>query len=157
MFERHGLKVQMCQFHMLRIATRYLTRKPILEPNIELREIVLTLPHVGKSSFEQMFYGWKLRNGTWLAERYVAESGKTEFSHPRTRTLARGISCFLPYLFTYKFYPELKIPRTNNKIEGVHSALKEKLSVHRGAKKSLKTKIVFSFLSGRTEVKIHTF
>jgi len=36
-------------------------------------------------------------------------------------------------------------------------ALKEKLSVHRGAKKSLKTKIVFSFLSGRTEVKIHTF
>lgn len=152
MFERYGLKVQMCQFHMLRIATCYLTRKPVLEPNIELRNIVLSLPHTNYKTFEQAFYHWKLRNNIWLMEKIKNESGKWEYSHRKTRTLSRGIEVFLPYLFTYEQLPELNMPKTNNLIEGIHSVLKSKLNTHRGAKKSLKTKIVFSFLSGRTGV-----
>lgn len=152
MFERYGLKVQMCQFHMLRIATCYLTRKPVLEPNIELRNIVLSLPHTNHEMFEQVFYHWKIRNNVWLMEKVKDKSGKWEYSHRKTRTLSRGIEVFLPYLFTYEQLPELNIPKTNNLIEGIHSALKSKLNTHRGAKKSLKTKIVFSFFSGRTGV-----
>ena len=74
------------------------------------------------------------------------------YTHRKTRTLIKGIAVLLPYLFTFEQYPEFNIPKTNNLIEGVHSALKNKLNIHRGATKSLKTKIVFSFLSGRTGV-----
>ena len=152
MFERYGLKVQMCQFHMLRIANVYLTRKPVLDPNIELRKIALFLSKVNKDKFENMFYAWKLKNELWLREVHKNEEGKLEYSHQKTRTLVKSFLIFMPYLFTFEAYPELKIPNTNNLIEGVHSALKAKLNVHRGAKKELKIKIVFSFLSGRTEV-----
>lgn len=156
MFKGYGLHVQMCQFHMIRIMTRYLTRTPVLDQNKELRWIVSAITKVSRQRFEDSFYRWKLRNELWLLERYKNDEGKYEYSHQKTRTLVKGIILLLPYLYTFEEYPELKIPRTNNKIEGVHSALKSKLNIHRGAKKSLKTKIVFSFLSGRTGVAIHT-
>ena len=152
MFERHGLKVQMCQFHMIRIMTAYLTRKPILDENKELRQIISAITRTDRKHFESWFYAWKLKNELWLQEKHKNDEGKYEYSHQKTRSLVRGIVLLMPYLFTYEEYPELKIPNTNNLIEGVHSALKSKLNIHRGAKKSLKTKIVFSFLSGRTGV-----
>ena len=152
MFRDNGLVVQMCQFHMIRIMTKYLTKKPSLEQNMDLRRIVLSLPHVNREQFERMFYSWDVRNAIWLTERYWSENGKYEYSHQKTKSLVRSIKILIPYLFTFEYYPELKIPNTNNLIEGVHSALKSKLNIHRGAKKSLKTKIVFSFLSGRTGV-----
>ena len=152
MFERYGLKVQMCQFHMIRIMTAYLTRKPILEENRELRYIVSNITKTNRIHFENWFYSLKLKNELWLQEKHRNDEGKYEYSHQKTRSLVRGLVILMPYLFTYEDYPELKIPNTNNLIEGVHSALKSKLNAHRGAKKSLKTKIVFSFLSERTGV-----
>ena len=142
----------MCQFHMVRIMTTYLTRKPILEENRELRRIVSNITRSDKKHFEDRFYTWKLKNEFWLQEKHRNEDGKYEYSHQKTRSLTRGIVLLLPYLFTFEEHPELNISRTNNKLEGVHSALKSKLNIHRGAKKELKTKIVFSFLSGRTGV-----
>lgn len=152
MFTRYGLYVQMCQFHMIRIMTAYLTRKPILDENKELRQIISAITRTDKEHFENWFYAWKLKNELWLQEKHKNDEGKYEYSHQKTRSLVRGIVLLMPYLFIYEDYPELKIPNTNNLIEGVHSALKSKLNIHRGAKKSLKTKIVFSFLSGRTGV-----
>lgn len=152
MLERYGIKVQMCQFHMLRIATCYLTRKPVLTPNIALRNIVLSLSHTKQATFERAFYLWKFQHANWLAERSYNENGRLEYTHRKTRTLTKGMTVLLPYLFTFEQYPEFNIPKTNNLIEGVHSALKNKLNIHRGATKSLKTKIVFNFLSGRMGV-----
>ena len=152
MLENAGLKVQLCQFHMLRTMTQYLTRKPILDPNKELRSISLTLTKVTRKDFEDMFYRWKIRYEFWLCERRIDDRGKTVYSHQNTRALVHSYITFMPYLFTYLDYKELQIPNTNNLIEGVHSALKQKLNAHRGATKHLKTKIVYSFLSGRTEV-----
>ena len=151
MLEREGLKVQICQFHMLRAANQYLTRHPVLEPNKELRNISLVLAKTNKKTFESMFYHWKLRHEDWLQERHADDRGNVAYSHQNTRTLTRGYIVFMPYLFTYQDYPELNIPNTNNLIEGVHSALKQKLNVHRGSTKYLKTKIVRSFLSERTD------
>ena len=156
MFKNRGLYVQMCQFHMISIMTKYLTRNPVLEQNKELRNIVKWLPRTNKKQFEGMFYSWKLKNELWLRERHENEEGKLEFSHQKTRSLVRSLCVLIPFLFTYELHPELTIPKTNNKIEGVHSALKCKLNTHRGAKKAVKIKIAFNFLSGRTEVKKHT-
>ena len=68
MFENYGLKVQFYQFHMQKLATKYLTKNPVLLPNKELRATALMLTRVNKAQFEQIFYGWIWRHGIWLEE-----------------------------------------------------------------------------------------
>ena len=152
MLEEYGIKVQFCQFHQLKIITQCLTRKPVLLPNIELRNIALTLAHIDKKSFVSMVYGWKLRNEIWLQERSRTEDGKWEYTHRLTRRAINSLIMNLPYLFTYQESLELNIPNTNNQIEGLHSELKRRLNNHRGLKKNQKIQFARIFFSGRTEV-----
>ena len=151
MLEEYGIKVQFCQFHQLKIVTQCITRKPILLPNIELRNISLALTHVNKETFEAMVYGWKLRNEIWLREKSRTEDGKWGYTHRLTRRAINSLITNLPYLFTYQEYSELNVPNTNNKIEGLHSELKRRLNNHRGLKKAQKIQFARIFFSGRTE------
>lgn len=152
MLEDYEIKIQFCQFHQLKIVTQCLTRKPVLPPNIELRHIALTLAHTNKESFTTMVYGWKLRNEIWLQEKSRTEDGKWGYTHRLTRRAINSLITNLPYLFTYQEFPEVKIPNTNNKIEGLHSELKRRLNNHRGLKKAQKIQFARIFFSGRTEV-----
>ena len=152
MLEKYGIKVQFCQFHQLKIITQCLTRKPILPPNIQLRSIALTLSHSDRERFATMVYGWKLRYEVWLREKNYTENGKWGYVHKMTRRAIGSVISNLPYLFTYKEYPELNIPNTNNKIEGLHSELKRRLNNHRGLKKAQKIRFARIFFSDRTEV-----
>ena len=152
MLEEYGIKVQFCQFHQLKIVTQCITRKPVLLPNIELRNISLSLSRVDRDIFETMVYSWKLRNETWLQEKSRAEDGKWGYTHRLTRRAINSLITNLPYLFTYQEYPELEIPNTNNKIEGLHSELKRRLNNHRGLKKAQKIQFARIFFSGRTGV-----
>ena len=146
MLEEHDIKVQFCQFHQLKIITQCLTRKPVLLPNIELRNIALTLAHIDKKSFVSMVYGWKLRNEIWLQERSRTEDGKCGYTHRLTRRAINSLIMNLPYLFTYQESLELNIPNTNNQIEGLHSELKRRLNDHRGLKKNQKNSVRTNFL-----------
>jgi len=152
MLEDYGIKVQFCQFHQLKIVTQCITRKPVLLPNIELRNISLSLSRVDRDIFETMVYSWKLRNEVWLQEKSRTEDGKWGYTHRLTRRAINSLITNLPYLFTYQEYPELEIPNTNNKIEGLHSELKRRLNNHRGLKKAQKIQFARIFFSGRTEV-----
>lgn len=152
MLESHGIKVQFCQFHQLKIITQCLTRKPVLLPNIELRNIVLSLTHTNRETFTAMTYGWKLRNEVWLQEKSRTEDGKWGYTHRLTRRAVNSLITNLPYLFTYQEYPELDIPNTNNGIEGLHSELKRRLNNHRGFRKAQKIQFARIFFSGRTGV-----
>ena len=152
MLEDYGIKVQFCQFHQLKIVTQCITRKPVLLPNIELRNISLSLSSVDRDIFETMVYSWKLRNEIWLQEKSRTEDGKWGYTHRLTRRAINSLITNLPYLFTYQEYPELEIPNTNNKIEGLHSELKRRLNNHRGLKKTQKIQFARIFFSGRTEV-----
>ena len=152
MLEEYGIKVQFCQFHQLKIITQCLTRKPVLPPNIELRNVALTLTHTNRENFTAMVYGWKLRNEVWLQEKSYTEEGKWGYTHRLTRRAINSLITNLPYLFTYQQYSELNIPNTNNKIEGLHSELKRRLNNHRGLKKAQKIQFARIFFSGRTEV-----
>lgn len=150
--EEYGIEVQFCQFHQLKIITQCLTRKPVLLPNKELRNIALSLAHTNRESFTAMVYGWKLRNEVWLQEKSRTEDGKWEYTHRLTRRAINSLIANLPYLFTYQQYPDLNIPNTNNKIEGLHSELKRRLNNHRGLKKAQKIQFARIFFSGRTGV-----
>jgi hypothetical protein len=46
-----GYRVQMCQYHQLRILQRYLTRNPELPESIELLSIMKMLINTDKESF----------------------------------------------------------------------------------------------------------
>ncbi len=148
-----GIAVQYCQFHQIKTINTYLTRNPILEPNIELRRIALSLTHVNRKTFKSLFDQWFYRNRVWLNEKtYNPETRRLEWTHQKTRSAVRSLQCNFKYLYTFEQYPELNIPNTNNTLEGINSAIKHKLDRHRGAKKHLKTQLVRVFLSRRTGV-----
>lgn len=150
--EARGLKVQYCLFHVLLAVRRYLTNKPVLEPNKELKLIAELLCHkkirLGRFHFASILHGFFVRNERWLNERTKLENGKWEFTHQDTRRAYQVIQKHFPWLFTYEKYPELNIPRTSNKIEGKFGNAKDKLKLHHGYTKELKTRIFFSLLSG---------
>ena len=85
MLTEYGIKVQFCQFHQLKIITRYLTRKPKLQPHIELRDIALGLTHTSEQSFIYSLACWRLQYLTWLNERTYHDNGKWEYTHKQTR------------------------------------------------------------------------
>lgn len=150
MLESYGILVQMCQFHQKKIVTSCITRKPILPQNIELKHISDAMTHLNREKYEIIVYYYRANNWEWLHERTRLEDGKWEYTHKLSRRAINSIFHHLPYLFTFEDYPNLNIPNTNNKIEGIHSELKRRLANHRGLKKSQKIKFVRIFLSGRT-------
>ncbi len=151
--EERGLLIQYCQFHQIKTINSYLTRNPVLEPNIELRKIALSLTHAKRQVFIANFNSWFRKYRSWLNEKTRnPDTGKLEYSHQKTRSAVHSIQKNFPYLYTFEQYPDLNIPNTNNTLEGVNSAIKHKLNHHRGAKKDLKTQLVRDFLSRRTGV-----
>lgn len=153
MLEEYGIIPQYCQFHQIKTINSYLTRKPILEANIKLRELALSITHVKAETFAKSFRGWLNDYRLWLDEKFRNPiTGKLEYSHQKTRSAVNSLRANLWYLYNYEFYQKYHIPNTNNKLEGINRALKYKLRLHSGASKDLKTKIAISFLSRRTEV-----
>lgn len=154
--EYRGLKVQVCLFHILLAVRRYLTNNPVLEPNKELKILAETLcsAHIrlDRFHFASLLHGFFVRNEKWLKERTKLENGHWEYTHQDTRRAYQAIQKHFPWLFTYEKYPELQIPRTSNMIEGKFGNAKDKLKLHHGYTNELKIKILFSLLSGETEV-----
>jgi len=141
------LPIQMCQFHQKAIITRYLTMRPKLEAGIELRKLVHSLCDADKECFALELEAWHEKWREFLDERTVnPETNKRPFTHRRLRSAYRSLKTNLPYLFTYRKYPELCIPNTTNGLEGSFAYLKELVRVHRGIKPGLKHKIVESIL-----------
>lgn len=142
-----GLPVQMCHFHQVKIVTKYLTKNPILEANIELRNIALKLSRTDKESFSGWLNEWYQKRKEFLKERSLdPETGKYYFKHRRTRSAFFSLKRNLDYLFTFYDYPKLNIPNTNNSIEGTFSAIKRKVNIHNGLRKDRQIKLVFYLL-----------
>ena len=143
----YGIPVQMCQFHQQKIITKHLTKNPILEANIELRNISMKLTKTDKESFDGWISDWYEKWGKFLKERtFNLETGKYHFTHRRTRSAFFSLKRNLDYLFTFYDYMELNIPNTNNSIEGYFSYLKRKVNVHNGLRKDRKIKLIFHLL-----------
>lgn len=53
-----GIPIQMCQFHQIRIITRYLTMHPKLEAGQELRVIAMTLSSSIEAAFTVQLNRW---------------------------------------------------------------------------------------------------
>lgn len=146
------IPVQMCQFHQIKVATKYLTRKPKTDAGKELRALVLTLPKADEATFTQVLNAWHVKHGGFIEEKTFEEfvTGKKRwyYTHKNVRSAYRSLKTNLPHLFMYLKYPELNIPNTTNSLDGAFSPLKKKLAVHHGLRKDRRYKVISELLKG---------
>lgn len=144
----NDIPVQFCQFHQIAIVRRYLTSRPKLEAGKELRAITLTLSTMAEKPFIGLLTIWYEKWWRFLKERTYSEDGKHwQYTHRRIRSAYRSLKTNMPYLFTYRKYPELKIPNTTNSLDGFFSKLKQLLNVHRGMTIERRYRLIKEILS----------
>lgn len=137
------IPVQMCHFHQKQIIRNHLTSNPKLPAGIELKAIVDTLTYATEEKFTTEFNAWCDKWEDFLKERTTdLITRKWCYTHKRVRSAKGSLKNNVPYLFTYLKYPELKIQKTTNSLDGSFSFLKEKTNIHRGTTTQLRDKIV---------------
>ena len=131
MFSKY--KVQMCQFHQVKIVRKYLTKQPQLPASIELLELTKLLAHTDKDSFIGMFDRWAAKWNVFIRERVIdKQTGKSHYVHKGLRSAYLSLKRNMPYLWTWYDHKDLGIPNTNNALEGKFTDLKSKLRNHNG-------------------------
>lgn len=152
---KHGIKevfsdlvVQICQYHQKQIIRRYLTGKPKTVAGQELKLIINDLTELDEKLFSRLLNEWHEEWKEFLKERTFAQDSKHWWhTHKRLRSAYRSLKTNLPYLFSYQKYPELRIPNTNNSLEGYFSKLKKLLNNHNGLKHCRRYKLIKTILS----------
>jgi len=140
------IPMQMCQFHMLQIINRKLTRKPQSIAAGALRKLALKLTEQTREEFTNNLNIWYLEYKNYYNEHDISETtGKKIYTHRRLRSAYRSLRKYLPYLFVYQDYKELMIPNTTNALDGQFSDLKNKLRNHNGLSKQRKMKYIDGF------------
>lgn len=143
----HGIPTQMCQFHQVAITRRYLTSRPKLDAAKELMIITMQLTRSDENSFSKLLSAWQEKWQKFLKEKTINPfTSQWFYTHKRLRAAYRSLTHNLPYLFTYKKYPNLNIPNTTNSLDGYISVLKNFLSAHRGQDKNSRNKIICQIL-----------
>ena len=124
--------IQMCQFHMIQIVKRYLTKNPKMNASKELMLLCQYMIKSRETDFVKDYNAWKVRWHDFLNKRTTHKDGKTYYLHRRIRTLVHSIDFYLPHLFTFQKPECAGMPNTNNKIEGTFTDLKKNLNNHSG-------------------------
>ena len=146
-FEKYP--VQMCQFHMLQIVRRYLTRNPKMNASRDLLDLFECMTYLDADLFWHEYKAWKNKYDAFLNKRTVHKDGKTYYLHRRIRTLVKSIEFYKPYLFTYQL-PECEgMPNTNNKIEGTFTDLKKNLNNHSGLTTEHRRQFIIAYFLAR--------
>lgn len=140
--------VQMCHFHQKMIVQRYLTRKPKMEPSIELKKIVARLTTTTETRFKNNLDVWYKKHEEFINEKSTnPTTSKEQYTHRKLMAAYKSLQKNIPYLFTYKTYPNLQIPNTTNALDGgVFTQLKKLIKLHQGISRSLKMKLIDDYL-----------
>lgn len=154
-----NIPLQMCQFHQVAIIKRYLTSNPKLLASQQLKQITELLPKTTEVKFTVLLSVWYQKWHFFLKEKTVIPNTKRWFyTHKRTRSAYRSLITNLPYLFTYqrlKKQYKIKLPNTNNSLEGSFAHLKDKVRLHRGLKTKRKMKLINQIMLGKAPEKYH--
>lgn len=123
-----GIRIQRCQFHVILLATTYLTRKPKTEAGRALLSLLYRLKDTkdaeARDRWTLHFHTWERRHAASL--RRGGAAGKNKLAS--ARYLVRHA---LPHLFTFLDVPDC--PNTTNLVEGwVNARLAEAMRRHRG-------------------------
>lgn len=144
------IPTQMCHFHQEQIIRRYITKKPVLEANKELKEISNRIHRTDKQTLERELERWYTKHEKFLKEQGVTSTWRKYYIHRRTRSAYFSLKRNLKYLFVYQdYYWILDIPNTTNWIEAVFSHLKYKVNLHRGLREDRKLKLILHLIHSR--------
>jgi len=144
------IPVQICQFHQMKLVTRYITRKPKTKPAQELRAIMLTLTKTDEETFTKALDDWYSKYKDLIKEKEFDYCRKRRrYKNKDIRGAYMSMRRNLPHLFTYQKYPELNLPNTTNSLEGFFTQLKAKVSIHRGSRQDRRYKIISEILRGK--------
>ena len=152
-----NIPTQMCNFHQVQIVTRYITKRPRLQANKDLRELTLLLTKTDKETFSHYLNLWHIQYADFIGERWINEEWKRYYIHKRTRSAYKSLKnnlylkvyISIKYLFTwYDYLWKIDIPNTTNWLEWFFSHLKTKVRVHSWLKKERKVKLTLSLLHG---------
>ena len=154
-----NIPIQMCQFHQIAIIKRYLTSNPKILASQQLKQIAELLPKTTEKKFQTLLDAWYFRWSDFLKEKTsVVDTKRWFYTHKRTRSAYRSLRTNLPYLFTYQKLSKkykIKLPNTNNSLEGSFAHLKDKVRLHRGLKLNRKLKLINQILIGKTSQNFH--
>jgi hypothetical protein len=146
------LPLQMCQFHLIQIVNRYITKSPKLIPALQLKTLLVDLTTTTEYTFKLRFNYWLEVNQGFLNEKTInPDTGRQIYKHKRLRSATRSIQTNLEYLFTYKNQrnQDLKIPNTTNCIDGWFAHLRKLLSCHNGLRKDRRNRMIEYILATR--------
>jgi hypothetical protein len=144
------IPTQMCNFHQVAIIRRYITKKPILQANKDLKWISQLLVHTDKETFSYYVELFWIIHKNFLNERTQSKNWKWHYVHKRTRSAYNSLKNNLKYLFTrYDYLWKVDIPNTTNWLEWLFWNIKPKVVLHRGLKKERKMKLILSLLHGK--------
>lgn len=146
------LPLQMCQFHLIQIVNRYITKKPKLIPALQLRTLFDNLTTTTEYAFKLRFNYWLEVNKDFLNEKTINPETKRQiYKHKRLRSATRSIETNLKYLFTCKQEEnkQLDIPNTTNCLDGWFSHLRKLLGCHNGLRKDRRNRVVEYILATR--------
>ena len=149
-FLHTNIHIQMCHFHQEQIIVRCVTNNPKLEAGKEILKLIKTLPKTNKVDFTKDFNIWCDKWKDFLNEKtFNLETKRFSYTHRKLRQVRGSIKKYLPYLFTYKKYPELNIPNTTNSLDGFFKKIKLAISIHSGMTHNRKLKMIKSIIIGR--------
>lgn len=134
--------VQMCQFHMIQIVRRHITKTPKLGFYRELKDLVNNINSMSSDEFKSAYEAWKAKWKPSIMARSASQKGKGRFTHARLRSAIRSIDSYMDYLFTFERPDCQGMPKTNNLIEGRFSDLKKNVNVHSGMSKENRKRFI---------------
>ena len=146
------IPTQMCQFHQVAIIRRYITKRPKIQPNKDLKVLSELLTRTDRETFEWALEEYERLYDSFLKEKTRHYDPKTNkerwrYTHKKTRSAFLSLKRNLPYLFvSYNHIHTLNIPNTTNWLEWFFSHLKSKVRLHRGLKRERKIKLIVSLL-----------
>lgn len=146
------LPLQMCQFHLIQIVNRYITKRPKLIPALQLRTLLSSLTTTTELVFKLRFNYWLEVNHDFLNEKTVnLDTGRQIYKHKRLRSATRSIQTNLDYLFTYKNKQnqDLNIPNTTNSLDGWFAHLRKLLGCHNGLREDRRNRVIEYILATR--------
>ena len=134
-----NIPIQMCLFHQKAIIRRYITDRPRSKCGKDLKELIkLLCKPESHQKFIDNFYKLQDQYCYFLSQRNEFGS----YRHGALRSAFRSIDTNMLYLFTYSDFRHLKIPSTNNHLEGMFGHVKERVKIHRGLTENRKKKAV---------------
>ena len=141
--------VQMCQFHMIAIVKRYLTRNPDTEAAKELLVLTRTLCRRNRTEFMDDLERWYGRWKDYIHERHQDKDGKMHYVRPRLRAAYHSLKRYAPWLWTFSYYQDRVIPNTNAEIESFNGRLKTTLRVHTGLSSERRKLLIENYIAQR--------